>query len=397
LVSSASLPSTTLLAFSLTATSNGAMRTAGDGKQEMSKMDNSLFGLESLGWSDFFMEGMGQYGSQCVPGRIAESSGDLYQIYSNGGLVTGQISGRFRHRAASRAELPAVGDWVALTRVAGEGKAQIHGLLPRKSTFTRKVAGRAATEQVVAANIDTVFLVTSLNQDLNPRRLERYLVMIWEGGANPAIILNKSDLCPDSTESVRQVGSVSMGVPIHTISVLQGEGLAALDSYLTRGKTVALLGSSGVGKSSLVNYLASAHLQDVQPVREGDDRGRHTTTRRQLFLLPSGALVLDTPGMREIQLWGGEEGVAAAFEDVETLAAECRYRDCSHQNEPGCAVRQALEGGLLDEERYSSYEKLVGEMRYAAIKTDKAAQAAQKKKWKKLTLEGWEKSRMKRR
>jgi ribosome biogenesis GTPase len=365
---------------------------------EIFEMEQFLCDLESLGWDDLFQDGFDQYaGHGYVAGRIAEHSGAVYQIYSNNGLVTGRIAGRLRHQASNPTELPAVGDWVAIRHTPEQAQAVIHAVLPRKSKFGRKAPGRGGEEQIVAANVDTIFLVTSLNQELSLRRLERYLVLVWEGGAAPVIVLNKSDLCPDPGERLLAVLSVAASAPVHVISVKQATGLEALDDYMVKGKTIALLGSSGVGKSSLINCLAGRLLQDVGPVRQDDDRGRHTTTRRQLFMLSTGAMVIDTPGLREIQMVDSQGGISAAFEDVESLAASCHFRDCSHQSEPGCAVREAIDDQRLDIDRFESYEKLTKEMWHVALKQDKVAQALEKKKWKKLCQEGAERSKAKRR
>ncbi|HEY6329941.1 MAG TPA: ribosome small subunit-dependent GTPase A, partial [Blastocatellia bacterium] len=313
------------------------------------------------------------------------------------GTGSGRPSGRLRHQAGSNLDLPAVGDWVAITFGADSDQAVIHHVLPRKTRFIRKSAGRNSGDQVIAANVDTVFLMTSLNQDFNPRRLERYLVLAWDSGASPVILLSKSDLCSDITKMERAAESVSAGAPIHTTSVKDETGLAQLNKYLLKGQTVAVLGSSGVGKSSLINYLAGRDLQEVSAVREGDDRGRHTTTRRQLFVLPSGGLVIDTPGLREIQLTDAQDGMTAVFDDVQSIVARCRFTDCTHQSEPDCAVRDALSDDSLSIERFASYKKLTREIRYAAIRQDKRAQAEHKKKWKKLCYEGREIGRNKRR
>jgi len=357
-------------------------------------MEEFVYDLESLGWSQSFQTAFERYSlDMCSPGRIAENNGASYQVYSQHGLVAGVISGRLRHEATSPADLPAVGDWVAIAQRTVLGPAVIHGVLPRKSKFGRKSAGRGAEEQVIAANVDIIFLVSSLNQEFNLRRLERYLVLAIDSGAMPVILLNKSDLCPDHAELARGVQDVADGIPVHAISVTDGAGLQPLDDYLIKGKTIALLGSSGVGKSSLINFLAGREMQSVGPIRMDDDRGRHTTTRRQMFVLPSGALVIDTPGLRELQMLDSPVGMAGAFEDVESIAAGCRFRDCRHQTEPDCAVRDAMERERLNPERFLAYEKLGKEMRHAALKTDKRAQADQKKRWKKLCRQASDKAR----
>jgi ribosome biogenesis GTPase len=269
--------------------------------------------------------------------------------------------------------------------------------LPRRTTFARKIAGSRTEEQIVGANVDTVFLFTSLNQDFSLRRIERYLLIAWESGANPVIVLSKSDLCDEAAGPINEMQTVARGVPIHAISVVTGSGLQDVAQYFKCGQTVALLGSSGVGKSTLINHLAGVDLLKVQTVRESDDRGRHTTTHRELVLLPAGGLVLDTPGMRELQLFDGDESLQLVFDDIEALAAGCYFSDCRHQDEPRCVVREALSAGTIDIERYQSYEKLQKELKYVARRKDKLLEIGERKKWKKLSRLASERARLKRR
>jgi ribosome biogenesis GTPase len=361
-------------------------------------MDVTAFRLPALGWNDFFEDQFHPYAAEgYTAGRVALEEKGFYRVYTESGDLLAQLAGKLRHEAASRADLPAVGDWVALRPRPDEGKATIHAVLPRKSKFMRKTAGERTEEQIVGANIDTVFLVTSLNQDFNPRRIERYLTAAWESGANPVIILSKADLCAEAAASAAEIQMVAMGVPLHIISVVTQEGLDTLTSYFCSGQTVALLGSSGVGKSSLINHLLGHEQLKVQEVREDDDRGRHTSTHRELILLPHGGLVIDTPGMRELQLWDAEEGLTRAFDEVEELASQCYFRNCQHKDEPRCAVQEAIETGALDAARYGNYQKLQRELHYLEIKQDKGAQIAEKKKWKKLTRMASKWSEMKRR
>jgi ribosome biogenesis GTPase len=344
--------------------------------------------LDSLGWSEFFAHSFAAYRQpEFSVGRVAIEYKNTYIVYSECGELTAEITGKLRHQATGAQDFPAVGDWVIIQVRESERRATIHGILPRKSKFSRKTIGSKTEEQIVAANVDTVFLVCGLDGDFNPRRIERYLILAWESGANPVIILNKADLCNSLEEKVLEVEAVALGVPILVLSAIahqENQGFDALKTYLQPGQTVALLGSSGVGKSTITNQLKEIAVQAVQPVRKGDNRGRHTTTNRELLLLPTGGLIIDTPGMREIQIWAGDESLQGTFADIEALAAECRFRNCQHNNEPGCAVQQALNEGELDDSRFLSYQKLHKELNYLVRKQDQRAQLAEKERWKKI-------------
>lgn len=354
--------------------------------------------LTIFGWGEFFESSFESYAGQgFTAGRVALEHKNLFRVYTQHGEVFAEISGKLRHEATSRGDLPGVGDWVVI-RARPEGdRAMIHAVLPRRTCFARKLAGSRTEEQIVAANVDTVFLLTSLNQDFNLRRIERYLLIAWESGANPIIILSKSDLCDGVAGPISEIQAVARGVPIHAISVVTGIGLQDIAQYFKRGQTVALLGSSGVGKSTLINHLAGVDRLRVQTVRESDDRGKHTTTHRELILLPAGGLVLDTPGMRELQLWEGDESLQLVFDDIDALAAGCFFSDCQHQDEPRCAVRDALVAGTIDAGRYQSYEKLQKELKYVARRKDKVSEIMERKKWKKLSRLATERARLKRR
>lgn len=341
--------------------------------------------LNCLGWSNFFAHSFELYRQQGFSvARVAIEYKNIYTLYSEQGELSAKVAGKLRHNATQPQDFPAVGDWVIIRVQDSEQQATIHGILPRKSKFSRKTVGNKTEEQIVAANVDTVFLVSGLDGDFNPRRIERYLILAWESGANPVIVLNKSDLCNSLESCLAQVEAIAIGVPIVVLSATNNCGLDALASYLQPGQTVALLGSSGVGKSTITNQLIGELVQAVQSVRQGDDRGRHTTTHRQLILLPTGGLIIDTPGMREIQIWAGDESLQETFADIETLAQECRFRDCQHHKEPGCAVQQALAEELLDYSRFLSYRKLQKELAYSARKQDQRAQLAEKERWKKI-------------
>ena len=354
--------------------------------------------LTTFGWNEFFEANFRSYAGQGLTcGRVALEHKNLYRVYTQHGEMFAEISGKLRHEARSRQDLPAVGDWVVIRARPEGGRVMIHAVLPRRTSFVRKIAGSRSEEQIVGANVDTVFLLTSLNQDFTPRRIERYLLIAWESRASPIIILSKSDLCDRVDGPIDEVQAVAHGVPVHAISVVTGSGLEDIAQYFKRGQTVALLGSSGVGKSTLVNHLAGADLLRVQTVREGDDRGRHTTNHRELVLLPAGGLVLDTPGMRELQLFEGDESLELVFDDIEALAARCYFSDCRHQDEPRCMVREALIAGTIDTERYQSYQKLQKELKYVARRKDKLLEMVERKKWKKFARLATERARLKRR
>jgi len=342
--------------------------------------------IHDYGWSDALQHQFEPHAAQgLIPGRVIVQQRGLYRLVTDQGELAAEVSGRFAHQAAE-AGFPVAGDWVACAARPGEGAATIHALLPRSSLFLRRIAGPGAhTGQAVAANVDLALLTASLNADLNPRRLERYLATAWESGARPLVILTKADLCADLAARVAEIEAVAFGVEVHAVSAVTGQGLAAVADHLRPGLTAALLGSSGVGKSTLVNALAGAPLMAVGEIREDDARGRHTTTHRELIRLPSGALMLDTPGMRELGLWEAEAGLAAVFGDVEreidALAADCRFRDCHHEAEPGCAVQAALEDGRLDPGRFRSWRKLQRELAHQVRKEDPVAREAARKVW----------------
>jgi ribosome biogenesis GTPase len=309
-----------------------------------------------------------------VLGRVAVEHRNAFALYTEAGEISGEVSGRLRHRASSDAgELfPVVGDWVVVRPHSGEAKGAIHAVLPRRTQFVRGAAGMEGVPQIVAANVDVVFLVSGLDGELNPRRIERYITLARDGGAQPVVVLNKADLCDDIDCERRRAAAAAVGVPVLIVSALEGTGVPGLEPAFIDDQTVAFLGSSGVGKSTLINRLLGRCAQRTGLVRS-DGKGRHTTTTRSLFARPGGGLVLDTPGMRELQLWEGSAGHESAFADVEDFTGNCRFRDCSHRSEPGCAVLEAVRAGELSQERWESYHKLRREIAYLESKNDPQA------------------------
>ncbi len=334
--------------------------------------------LETYGWSDALQRRFAPYAAAGhVPGRVILQQRNLYGLATAAGEIKAEISGNLA-RDAPKGGYPVAGDWVAFT-AAPAGNATIHQVLDRRTAFVRTAAGSAGGLQVVAANVDVALLMASLNADFNPRRLERYLAAAWRSGAAPVVLLTKADLCDDVPAALEAVTAFAGGAPVHALSSLTGAGLAAVWRYLTAGTTAVMVGSSGAGKSTLANVLLGAERMATQTIREADGRGRHTTSHRELLLLPGGGLLLDTPGMREIGIWDGEAGVAATFADIDLLAAGCRFGDCGHSNEPGCAVRAALAAGELDEGRWLGFQKLRRELAVLIGREDPAVRAANKR------------------
>ena len=337
--------------------------------------------LKELGWDDVWAKAFVPFGADgLVPARVAIEFNYIYRVFAESGEMQVQHSGKLRHEAES---LSAVGDWVAVRRSAGEETGTIEAILPRRSKFSRKVAGELTEEQIVAANIDTVFLVMGLDGDYNPRRLERYLLLAYESGASPVVLLNKSDVATHLAEDMDELRALTVGIPVHAISAKEKSGIDVVTGYLGPGKTGALLGSSGVGKSTIVNALIGEEKFATRDVRASDSRGRHTTRHRSLIVLPEGrGLLVDTPGMRELQLWTQNEGTREAFDDIVELAAGCHFTDCRHREEPRCAVKHAIEDGTLAADRLEGFLKLQDELRSLEARKDVRAQIDEKRKMK---------------
>src|SRR6266705_312845 len=340
--------------------------------------------LSRWGWNSYFQAlwGDGDRGN-AVPARVIAQQRRFWRVAGDFGEGWAEAAGRLRDAADGVAEWPAVGDWVAV-ELHDTAAAAIREVLPRRSKFGRKSPGKKVEEQVIAANVDTALLVSALDGDFNPRRVERYLAQCWESRARPVIVLNKADACEEARGKAAEMERVAIGTSVCVVSARTGEGFAELEELLKPGHTLVLLGSSGVGKSTIANRLLGQTVQEVRPVRESDSRGRHTTTSREIFMLPQGALLMDTPGLREMQLWDAEDGVAQTFADIDSLAAQCRFGDCRHEGEPGCAVLESVSAGSLDAGRLENRRKLLREQEFLRRKVDPEASQEQKEQWKQI-------------
>lgn len=328
--------------------------------------------LADLGWSDSYAEAFARFKQDGFSvGRVSIENRNCYSVLSERGELIAEAAGRLLFTCEA-AELPKVGDWVVLQESDGGDHAIIHEVLPRRTKFSRNVAGKRNAEQVIATNIDVIFVVQGLDHNFNLRRLERTLVMVNESAALPVIILNKSDLCSHVAQKIEQCRHIAPDIAIKAVSAKDGDGMEELGLLIKKNETIALIGSSGVGKSTIINRLVGQQIQPTQDVRSADSRGRHTTTRRQLIVLEQGGCLIDTPGMREFQLWRTDEGVTETFAEIEELARDCHFSDCSHMHEIKCSVLAALANGELAQQRYDSFIKLRAEQVYQVRRTEES-------------------------
>ena len=348
--------------------------------------------MKHLGWTEEHTQAFSKYAGPYVPGRVVCRQKTVWDVFIDGGSVTAGISGALKNLG----RFPAVGDFIVLLHQPDAGSSTIVDILPRKSVFTRGTSGNAGTDQVIAANIDIVFIVTAAGHDLNARRIERYLAIAHASGAKPVIVINKSDLTDDPALLTDEIIPVAPGIPVIPVSAISGDGITRLEPFLTPGTTIVLIGSSGVGKSTLINRLLDRPIQETSVIRNYDGKGRHTTTVRQLFIMKSGALMIDNPGLREVGIGTASAGMGETFPDIHSLATGCRFSDCRHEQEPGCAVQEAVMRGTLSSSRLENYHRLVRELAFEQEKAEIGLVRSERKRWKGITKLAKEFSKSKR-
>ena len=345
-----------------------------------------LYTLEQLGWTEEHKEAFRKYPKPYIPGRVACRQKTVWEVFTGSGPVMAGISGALRKLGS----FPSVGDFVVLLHQPEAGSTTIVSILPQKTVFTRGASGREGTDQVIAANIDTVFIVTAAGPDLNARRIERYLAIVHASGARPVIVINKCDLAEDPTSLTGTIIPVASGIPVIPVSAMSGEGIDLLDPFLGPGQTIVLIGSSGVGKSTLINRLLGRETQKTSGIREDDGKGRHTTTVRQLFILKGGSLMIDNPGIREVGIGTASTGMSETFPDIRELAECCRFSDCRHEQEPGCAVQDAVKAGTLSAARLENFHRLTRELAFEQDKAEIGLVRSERKRWKGIAKLGKE-------
>lgn len=344
--------------------------------------------LNYLGWEEFFESNFIEFQKQnFFPARVAIENKTNYFLYTQFGEAVGEVSGKLFFDSDEKSGLPKVGDWVAVSLFDENSKAVIHDVLPRKTKLSRRSTDRRTGEQIIAANVDVVFIVQSLDENFNINRLERYFTAVYQSGAIPVAVLNKSDICVSAESHKQLVKNAHPELDVYNVSALNGEGINQLRKYFSLGKTVVFVGSSGVGKSSLINKITGAEIQKINSVRLTDSKGRHTTTKRELLILPDGGLLVDTPGMREFGLWDAGEGLSKTFSGFEELSLQCKFKDCTHTHETNCAVIKAVEDGIVSKQQYENYLKMRKELKYLETKQDIFAALEEKRKWKNIHKE----------